>query len=96
MTYCIVENGIVRNIIVADPLFAQQIGALPYIDGCKIGEAYPHVYSPIELAEQGITDLELANIEKGQQITDLELADIEKGQQITDLELLILGGTQNV
>jgi len=35
------------------------------------------------------TEMELAQ----QDITDLQLSDIEQGQQMTDLELMILGGT---
>ncbi|MFR1051477.1 MAG: hypothetical protein ACLSE7_07080 [Lachnospirales bacterium] len=38
------------------------------------------------------TELELAQ----QDITDLQLNDIEQGQQMTDLELTILGGVTNV
>lgn len=38
--FCIVENGLITNIIVADESFAEEIGALPYYDGAEIGEAY--------------------------------------------------------
>jgi hypothetical protein len=38
------------------------------------------------------TEMELAQ----QDITDLQLNDIEQGQQMTDLELTILGGVTNV
>ena len=38
--YLIVEDGIITNIIQADEEFAESIGALPYYDGARIGEAY--------------------------------------------------------
>ena len=38
--YLIVEDGIITNIIQADEEFAGSIGALPYYDGARIGEAY--------------------------------------------------------
>ena len=46
---------------------------------------------PVQSPEQ-YTEIELAQ----QAITDLELSDIEQGQQITDLELIILEGRTNV
>lgn len=46
---------------------------------------------PVQSPEQ-YTELELAQ----QAITDLDLNDIEQGQQITDLELMILEGRTNV
>lgn len=55
----------------------------------KTGTFYPEG----ELAPSKIpTELELAQ----QDITDLQLNDIEQGQQMTDLELTILGGVTNV
>ncbi len=42
-----------------------------------------HVYTPLELAQQAITDQDLALIEHGQAMTDLEL-------------MILTGGTQNV
>ena len=38
--YLIVEDGVIINIIQADEEFAGSIGALPYYDGARIGEAY--------------------------------------------------------
>ena len=38
--YCIVFDGIIENIIVADADFATTIGALPSYDGAAIGEVY--------------------------------------------------------
>lgn len=43
-------------------------------------------------AKEQYTEIELAQ----QAITDLELSDIEQGQQMTDLELMILEGRNNV
>lgn len=40
MTYCIVSNGVIVNIIVAEADFAEEIGALPGYDGAAIGEKY--------------------------------------------------------
>lgn len=38
--YCIVENGIILNIIVSDKTFADSIGALESYDGASIGSKY--------------------------------------------------------
>lgn len=40
MNYCIVENGIITNIIVCDAEFAESIGALIGYDGAMIGDEY--------------------------------------------------------
>lgn len=40
MEYCIVENGVIVNMIVAEADFAGEIGALPAYDGAAIGGAY--------------------------------------------------------
>lgn len=40
MTYLIVEDGIITNVIVADEDFANQIGAFEYYEGAGIGETY--------------------------------------------------------
>lgn len=40
MEYCIVEDGVIVNMIVADADFAAEIGALPGYDGAAIGGAY--------------------------------------------------------
>lgn len=40
MGYCIVEDGVIVNIIVAEADFAAEIGALPGYDGAAIGGAY--------------------------------------------------------
>ena len=40
MEYCIVEDGVIVNVIVAEADFAAEIGALPGYDGAAIGGAY--------------------------------------------------------
>ena len=40
MEYCIVEDGVIVNIIVAEADFAGEIGALPGYDGAAIGVPY--------------------------------------------------------
>lgn len=40
MTYCIVSNGVIVNIIVAEANFAAEIGALPAYEGAAVGESY--------------------------------------------------------
>lgn len=40
MEYCIVEDGVIVNMIVAEADFAEEIGALPGYDGAAIGGAY--------------------------------------------------------
>ena len=40
MEYCIVEDGVIVNMIVAEADFAGEIGALPAYDGAAIGGAY--------------------------------------------------------
>ena len=40
MEYCIVEDGVIANMIVAEADFAGEIGALPGYDGAAIGGAY--------------------------------------------------------
>lgn len=98
MNYLMLENGIISNIIVAEPDVAEEFGALPYYDGAAIGDPYdpPHIDTEIELAQQGITDQDLARIEQGQGMTGLELSGIEQGQAQTDLELMILEGQAHV
>lgn len=41
MGYCIVNvDGVITNIIIADELFAESIGALPSYEGARIGCSY--------------------------------------------------------
>ena len=44
MKYCIVENGIVTNIIICDDEeSANKLGAVAYYDGAKIGSKYDNM-----------------------------------------------------
>lgn len=89
MNYLIVENGVIANVIVADPDFAAKIGAVPYYDGAAIGDPYtpPKVFTDAQLMEQRITDLHLSAIAQGQKQTELELALLQQGQYMTQKEL---------
>ena len=40
MDYCIVEDGVIVNMIVAEADFAAEIGSLPGYDGAAIGGKY--------------------------------------------------------
>ena len=40
MEYCIVEDGVIVNMIVAEADFAGEIGALPAYEGAAMGGAY--------------------------------------------------------
>lgn len=57
MDYCIVEDGVIVNMIVAEADFAAEIGALPGYDGAAIGAAYSPPSSP------PTTDERLAKLE---------------------------------
>lgn len=82
MPYAVVENGIIVNVVEADANTAEQFGFVEISDGVKIGDKYnrnsiPHTYTPLELTQQSITDLELTTIEQGQSMTELELMIME-------------------
>lgn len=55
------------------------IGAVKakWLETAKAKENEPPEYTPLQLSEQNITDLQLENIEQGQMITDLELMIME-------------------
>lgn len=95
MEYAIVENGMVTNMIVAEPEYAAQIGALQAYDGCGIGDRYhpPDHYTGLEQAQQEVTDRELEAIALGQTVTDLELSCLAHGQV---LDMMLLGGNADV
>lgn len=40
MRYAIIENGICANVIIADAVFAAQIGAVELPEGFGIGDSY--------------------------------------------------------
>lgn len=65
MEYCIVEDGVIVNMIVAEADFAAEIGALPAYEGATIGEPYAPPDPPVQpTLEERVTALENA-IEKG-------------------------------
>ena len=61
MEYCIVEDGVIVNMIVAEADFAAEIGALPGYDGAAIGGAYT---PPDPEPEPPTTDERLAALER--------------------------------
>ena len=60
MKYCIVENGIVKNIILCDnEESANKLGAMAYYDGAKIGSKYdPYNYYALQELRQKVADQE--------------------------------------
>lgn len=70
MTYCIVENGIVSNIIVCDAAFAAEIGAMPYYSDAAIGEEYTPYQSKKQLKR--IDDLESENKALKEQLAGMD------------------------
>lgn len=71
MSYLILENGTIKNIIVADETFAAEIGALPYYDGAEIGSAYNPPSEPMT-TEEAILD-KLTELEYRQDLAALGL-----------------------
>lgn len=60
MEYCIVEDGVIVNMIVAEADFAAEIGALPGYDGAAIGGAY---MPPVPEPEPPTTEERVAKLE---------------------------------
>lgn len=60
MEYCIVEDGVIVNMIVAKADFAAEIGAQPSYDGAAIGGVYT---PPAPEPEPPTTDERLAKLE---------------------------------
>ena len=58
MKYCIVENGIVTNIILCDDEeSANKLGEVTYYDGAKIGSKYdPYNYYALQELRQKVAD----------------------------------------
>ena len=65
MEYCIVEDGVIVNMIVAEVDFAAEIGALPGYDGAAIGGAYT---PPDPEPEPPTTDERLEKLEAENQL----------------------------
>lgn len=57
MTYLILDGDIIQNIIIADPVFAKEIGAVNFYEGAKIGDKYspPIPVSQIDRLEAQMT-----------------------------------------
>lgn len=60
MEYCIVEDGVIVNMIVAEADFAAEIGAQPAYEGAAIGRAYT---PPPPEPEPPTTDEQVAKLE---------------------------------
>ena len=60
MEYCIVEDGVIVNMIVAEEDFAAEIGALPGYDGAAIGGSYSPPPPP-PTTEERVAALEAEN-----------------------------------
>lgn len=60
MEYCIVEDGVIVNMIVAEADFAEEIGALPAYEGAAIGGAYTPPPPP-PTTEERVEKLEAEN-----------------------------------
>lgn len=60
MTYCIVSDGVIVNIIVAEADYAEEIGAVPGYDGATIGESY-NPPPPPPTTEERVAALEAEN-----------------------------------
>ena len=56
--YCIVNDAnVITNIIVAEQLFAESIGALAYYDGATIGDSY---VPPIPISKEDRLEAQVA------------------------------------
>lgn len=73
MTYLIVENGIIDNIIVADETFAAEIGAVSWYEGAEIGQPYSPPPEPMT-TQEAILD-KLTEIEYRQDLMELGLTE---------------------
>lgn len=57
MQYCVIEDGIIANIIVADEEFATSIGAKPIYKGASIGDKYS---PPIPISKEDRLEAQVA------------------------------------
>lgn len=86
MEYCIVEDGVIVNMIVAEADFAAEIGALPAYDGAAIGGAYT---PPPPEPEPPTTDERVAKLE-------VELVSAQSAAAITFVTLCETGTIDTV
>ena len=63
MEYCIIEDGVIVNMSVAEADFAEEIGALPSYEGAAIGGAYdpPEPEPAPPTIEERVEQLEAEN-----------------------------------
>lgn len=57
MQYCVVEDGVIVNIIIADEEFAVLVGAKPIYDGASIGDKYN---PPIPISKEDRLEAQVA------------------------------------
>jgi hypothetical protein len=88
MRYAILDGQIIANVIECDEQNASLFDA-HYLGESTlgIGDTYPSTDIPIPREP---TELELTQ----QDITDLQLSDIERGQEITEIQLQLLGAAE--
>lgn len=86
MEYCIVEDGVIVNMIVAEADFAGEIGALPAYEGAAIGGAYT---PPPPEPEPPTTDERVAKLEA-------ELVSVQSAAAITFVTLCETGTIDTV
>lgn len=86
MEYCIVEDGVIVNMIVAEADFAGEIGALPSYEGAAIGGAYT---PPPPEPEPPTTDERLEKLE-------VELVSAQSAAAITFVTLCETGTIDTV
>ena len=79
MEYCIVEDGVIVNMIVAEADFAAEIGALPAYEGAAIGRAYtpppPEPEPPTTAARVAKLEAELVSAQSAAAITFVTLCE---------------------
>lgn len=94
MKYLVVENGVITNIIVADEMFAESIGALPYYDGANAGDEYFPGATPAKKREKAYNTETIISW-NGEMITVTEAATLwqyyaaEGSENATTLQTLI-------
>lgn len=94
--YCLTENGVITNIVIAESEDAlAPLKLYPCYKDAAVGEHYRPPLPPYthdELTQQIITDLYLSDIEHGQEATALLLEQIAQGQDMTDIQIMMLEG----
>ena len=90
MEYCIVEDGVIVNMIVADADFAAEIGALPAYEGAAIGGAYtpppPEPEPPTTKERVAKLEAELVSAQSAAAITFVTLCETGSIDAVTASE----------